>query len=51
VINLMDALRRSLEDAKPPAQSKPRQAAAKPPVKPAATPVEPAKRKRQARSA
>ena len=27
VINLMDALRRSLEDAKPPAESKPRQAA------------------------
>ncbi len=28
VINLMDALRRSLEDAKPPAESKPRRAAA-----------------------
>ena len=27
VINLMDALRRSLEDAKPPAKSKPRRAA------------------------
>jgi DNA end-binding protein Ku len=28
VINLMDALKRSLEDAKPPAESKPRKAAA-----------------------
>ena len=28
VINLMDALRRSLEDAKPPAESKPRRAPA-----------------------
>lgn len=45
VINLMDALRRSLEDAKPPAQSKPRKTAAKPAAKPAA------KGKRQAKSA
>jgi DNA end-binding protein Ku len=29
VINLMDALKRSLEDAKPPAESKPRKAAGK----------------------
>ncbi len=32
VINLMDALRRSLEDAKPPAESKPRRAAAEKPA-------------------
>jgi DNA end-binding protein Ku len=29
VINLMDALKRSLDDAKPPAESKPRKAAGK----------------------
>src|SRR5918996_446297 len=44
VINLMDALKRSLEEAKPAAESKPRKAAAK---APAAQP----KRKRQAKSA
>ena len=44
VINLMDALKRSLEEAKPAAESKPRKAAAKAPA------AEP-KRKRQAKSA
>ena len=44
VINLMDALKRSLETAKPAAESKPRRAAAKAPA------AEP-KRKRQAKSA
>ena len=44
VINLMDALKRSLEDAKPAAESKPRKAAAKAPA------AEP-KKKRQAKSA
>jgi DNA end-binding protein Ku len=44
VINLMDALRRSLGDEKPPAKSKPRKAAAKAPA------AEP-KKKRQAKSA
>jgi DNA end-binding protein Ku len=44
VINLMDALRRSLGEDKPPAKSKPRKAAAKAPA------AEP-KRKRQAKSA
>ena len=44
VINLMDALRRSLGDEKPPAKSKPRKEAAK---APAAVP----KKKRQAKSA
>jgi DNA end-binding protein Ku len=44
VINLMDALRRSLEDDKPPAKSKPRKAAAK-------APAAGAKRGRQAKSA
>ena len=45
VINLMDALRRSLDEDKPPAKSKPRKPAAK--EAPAAEP----KRKRQAKSA
>jgi DNA end-binding protein Ku len=45
VINLMDALKRSLEDAKPAAESKPRKTAAK--AAPAAAP----KKKRQAKSA
>src|SRR5918996_2265033 len=44
VINLMDALKRSLEDAKPAAESKPRQA-------PAQAPAAEPKRKRQAKSA
>jgi DNA end-binding protein Ku len=44
VINLMDALRRSLGDEKPPAKSKPRKAAAK-------APAAEAKKKRQAKSA
>ncbi len=44
VINLMDALKRSIEEAKPAAESKPRKAAAKAPA------AEP-KRKRQAKSA
>jgi DNA end-binding protein Ku len=44
VINLMDALKRSLEEAKPAAESKPRKPAAKAPA------AEP-KRKRQAKSA
>jgi DNA end-binding protein Ku len=44
VINLMDALRRSLGDEKPPAKSRPRKAAAKAPA------AEP-KKKRQAKSA
>src|ERR671918_1093436 len=44
VINLMDALKRSLEEAKPAAESRPRKAAAKAPA------AEP-KRKRQAKSA
>jgi DNA end-binding protein Ku len=44
VINLMDALKRSLEDAKPAAESKPRQA-------PAQAPAAQQKRKRQAKSA
>jgi DNA end-binding protein Ku len=43
VINLMDALRRSLGDEKPPAKSKPRKPAAKPAAEP--------KKKRQAKSA
>jgi DNA end-binding protein Ku len=43
VINLMDALKRSLEEAKPAAESKPRKAAAEAPAEP--------KRKRQAKSA
>jgi DNA end-binding protein Ku len=45
VINLMDALKRSLEDAKPAAESKPRKAAAK------QAPAAGQKKKRQARSA
>ena len=45
VINLMDALRRSLDEERPPAKSKPRKAAAK--EAPGAEP----KRKRQAKSA
>ncbi|HEX6114452.1 MAG TPA: Ku protein, partial [Geminicoccaceae bacterium] len=45
VINLMDALKRSLEDAKPAAESKPRKTAAK------AAPAVGQKRKRQAKSA
>jgi DNA end-binding protein Ku len=44
VINLMDALKRSIEEAKPAAESRPRTAAAKAPA------VEP-KKKRQAKSA
>jgi DNA end-binding protein Ku len=44
VINLMDALKRSLEDAKPAAESKPRKPAAK-------APAAEQKRKRQAKSA
>jgi DNA end-binding protein Ku len=44
VINLMDALRRSLGDDKPPAKSKPRQPAAK-------APAAETKRKREAKSA
>jgi DNA end-binding protein Ku len=44
VINLMDALKRSLEEAKPAAESKPRKTAAK------ATAAE-QKRKKQAKSA
>jgi DNA end-binding protein Ku len=43
VINLMDALRRSLEEAKPPAESKPRKPA---PKKPAAAPDEAKKRRK-----
>jgi DNA end-binding protein Ku len=43
VINLMDALRRSLGDEKPPAKSKPRKEAARPAAEP--------KKKRQAKSA
>ena len=52
VINLMDALRRSIEDAKPPSESKPRRAAAEKPAasgqrkKPAAT--DEAKKRRKA---
>jgi DNA end-binding protein Ku len=45
VINLMDALKRSLEDAKPAAESKPRKPAAKP------APAAGQKKKRQAKSA
>ena len=45
VINLMDALKRSLEDAKPAAESKPRKTAAK------EAPAAGQKRKRQAKSA
>ena len=45
VINLMDALKRSLEDAKPAAESKPRKTAAK------AAPAVGQKKKRQAKSA
>jgi DNA end-binding protein Ku len=45
VINLMDALKRSLEDAKPAAESKPRKAAAK------QAPAAGQKKKRQAKSA
>jgi DNA end-binding protein Ku len=45
VINLMDALKRSLEDAKPAAESKPRKAAAK------EAPAASQKKKRQAKSA
>ena len=45
VINLMDALKRSLEDAKPAAESKPRKTAAK------ETPAAGQKKKRQAKSA
>jgi DNA end-binding protein Ku len=44
VINLMDALKRSLEEAKPAAESKPRKAAAQ-------APAAQQKRKRQAKSA
>jgi DNA end-binding protein Ku len=44
VINLMDALKRSLEEAKPAAESRPRKAAAK-------APAAEQKRKRQAKSA
>jgi DNA end-binding protein Ku len=44
VINLMDALKRSLEEAKPAAESKPRKAAAQ-------APATQQKRKRQAKSA
>jgi DNA end-binding protein Ku len=45
VINLMDALKRSLEDAKPAAESKPRKTAAK------AAPAAAQRKKRQAKSA
>jgi DNA end-binding protein Ku len=45
VINLMDALKRSLEEAKPAAESRPRKAAAK------EAPAAEGKRKRQAKSA
>jgi DNA end-binding protein Ku len=45
VINLMDALKRSLEDAKPAAESRPRKTAAK------AAPAAGQKKKRQAKSA
>jgi DNA end-binding protein Ku len=49
VINLMDALRRSLDGDKPPAKSKPRKTAAKAPA--AEAPAAEAKKKRPAKSA
>jgi DNA end-binding protein Ku len=48
VINLMDALKRSLEDAKPAAESKPRKTAAKTAKE---APAAGQKKKRQAKSA